>query len=81
MTGEFFALSKQKGRGLRHALLFRDEIERAVLPAPRHINRVSRRPPKINAVISGRREAASPESITTAWGYGFRARAKRRVPE
>jgi hypothetical protein len=36
---------------------------------------------KINAVIPGRREAASPESITTIRVYGFRARAKRRVPE
>jgi hypothetical protein len=26
-------------------------------------------------VIPGRREAASPESITTAWNYRFRARA------
>jgi hypothetical protein len=36
---------------------------------------------KLSAVIPGRREAASPESITTAWGYGFRARALRRAPE
>src|SRR3954471_22024163 len=27
-----------------------------------------------NIVIPGRREATSPESITTVWGYGFRAR-------
>ena len=29
----------------------------------------------LSAVIPGRREAASPESISTAWDYGFRARA------
>jgi hypothetical protein len=33
------------------------------------------------AVIPGRREAPSPESITTIGGYGFRACAKRRIPE
>jgi len=32
-------------------------------------------------VIPGRREAASPESITTSQEYGFRARAKWRAPE
>jgi hypothetical protein len=32
-------------------------------------------------VIPGRREAASPESITTGCGYGFRACALRRIPE
>jgi hypothetical protein len=28
-----------------------------------------------------RAKRASPESTTTSWEYGFRARAKRRVPE
>jgi len=32
-------------------------------------------------VIPGHREAMSPESITIAWGYGFRACASRRIPE
>lgn len=35
----------------------------------------------LSFVIPGRREAASPESITTVGEYGFRARAKRRAPE
>src|SRR5262249_20759306 len=35
----------------------------------------------LSTVIPGRREAASPESITTAWEYGFRACAWRRAPE
>jgi hypothetical protein len=30
---------------------------------------------------SGARVSASPESITTDWGYGFRACALRRIPE
>ena len=33
-----------------------------------------------SAVIPGRREAASPESILTAGGYGFRAPSLRSVP-
>ena len=34
----------------------------------------------LSAVIPGRREAASPESITTACGYGFRAPSLRSGP-
>jgi hypothetical protein len=35
-----------------------------------------------SAVIPGRALfGASPESITTSGGYGFRACAKRRIPE
>jgi hypothetical protein len=37
--------------------------------------------PPLAFVIPGRSEATSPESITTIGGYGFRARAKWRVPE
>jgi hypothetical protein len=33
------------------------------------------------SVIPGHREAMSPESITPIGGYGFRACAKRRIPE
>ena len=33
------------------------------------------------SVIPGHREAMSPESITPICGYGFRACAKRRIPE
>jgi hypothetical protein len=33
------------------------------------------------SVIPGHREAMSPESITPIRGYGFRACAKRRIPE
>jgi hypothetical protein len=36
-----------------------------------------RRLRKKNDVIPRRREASSPESTTTIWGYGFRTRAKR----
>ncbi len=35
----------------------------------------------LSFVIPGCRVAASPESITTVREYGFRARAKGRVPE
>jgi hypothetical protein len=35
----------------------------------------------LRIVIPGRDEVASPESITTIGGYGFRACAKRRIPE
>jgi hypothetical protein len=34
-----------------------------------------------STVIPGRDKVASPESITTSWGYGFRACALRRIPE
>jgi hypothetical protein len=34
----------------------------------------------VSAVISGRREAASPESIITSGGYGFRAPSLRSGP-
>jgi hypothetical protein len=36
---------------------------------------------EFSLVIPGRRVAASPESITTGWEYGFLVRAQRRVPE
>jgi hypothetical protein len=36
---------------------------------------------RADTVIPGHREAMSPESITPIRGYGFRACAKRRIPE
>jgi hypothetical protein len=41
----------------------------------------SKNAPKPSIVIPGRGEASNPESITPGCGYGFRARAKERVPE
>jgi hypothetical protein len=54
---------------------FRGKFGGSMLCRPSHVLG------SIEIVIPGRDEVASPESITTARGYGFRACALRRIPE